>query len=95
MIEKYLTKDYMTEICKNIGMYPEVTEALLKLMETHDMRRYEDVFCKLLRRGKPCLRRVSICMRKLSRWKTAATSACCSISLRAATRTNGTKRRHR
>lgn len=48
MIEKYLTKDYLTEICKNIGMYPEVTEALLELMETHDMRRYEDVFCKLL-----------------------------------------------
>lgn len=29
MIEKYLTKDYLTEICKNIGMYPEVTETLL------------------------------------------------------------------
>lgn len=59
MIEKYLTKDYLTEICKNIGMYPEVTETLLELMETHDMRRYEDVFCKLLcPRDHVCGRRV-------------------------------------
>ena len=51
MLEKYMHEAYITEICKNIGMYEEAVQDLLRVMKSYDMSRYEDVFQKMLSRA--------------------------------------------
>lgn len=48
MIQKYWNRGYISEVCANIGMYPEVTDALLCLMEQLEPENYADIFCKML-----------------------------------------------
>ena len=51
MLEKYLNEPYLKDICKNIGMYEEATEDLLRVLKACDMSRYEAVFQKMLDRA--------------------------------------------